>query len=66
MESTSLLFAHGLDLFLTRGVNPSGTFDMLTDSFNKAQLLLTLAVLSVGLAVAKPAVDRAALKAKWF
>lgn len=39
---------------------------MLTDSFNKAQLLLTLAVLSVGLAVAKPAVDRAALKAKWF
>ena len=66
VESTTLLLAHGLDLFFTRGVNPSGTFDILTDSFNKAQLLLTLAGLSVGIAIAKPAVQRKALKAKWF
>lgn len=66
LESTSLLFAHGLDLFLTRGLAPSGTFDILSDSFNKVQLLLTLAVLSGGIAVAKPAVRQKALKAKWF
>jgi hypothetical protein len=66
VESTSLLLTYGLDLFFTRGVNPSGTFDILTDGFNKAQLLLTLAVLSVGIAVAKPAVDGKALKMKWF
>lgn len=66
LESTSLLFAHGLDLFLTRGLNPSGTFDILSDSFNKAQLLLTLAVLSAGIIVAKPAVQRKALRARWY
>lgn len=66
VESTSLLLTYGLDLFFTRGVNPSGTFDILTDGFNKVQLLLTLAVLSVGIAVARPAVQRKALRAKWF
>jgi len=66
VESTSLLLVHWLDLFFSRGVTPSGTFDILTDSFNKAQLLLTLAVLSVGIAVAKPAVQRKNLTAKWF
>lgn len=66
VESTSLLLVHGLDLFFTRAVNPSGTFDILTDSFNKFQLLATLAVLSAGIFVAKPAVQRKMLKAKWF
>lgn len=66
VESTSLLLVHGLDLFFTKGIDPSGTFDILTDSFNKAQLLLTLAGLSVGIAVARPAVRRKALNAKWF
>jgi hypothetical protein len=66
VESTSLVFAHGLDLFLTRGVTPSGTFDILSDDFNKAQLLLTLAALSVGIAIAKPAVGRKLLKMKWY
>ena len=51
---------------MTRGLNPSGTFDILSDNFNKVQLLLTLAVLSVGIAVAKPAVDRKMLNARWF
>jgi hypothetical protein len=66
LESTSLLFAHGIDLFLTRGVNPSGTFDILSDNFNKLQLLLTLAGLSGGIFIAKPAVRRKMLQAKWY
>ncbi|WWC87349.1 uncharacterized protein L201_002238 [Kwoniella dendrophila CBS 6074] len=66
VESTSLLFAHGLDLFLTRGITPSGTFDILSDSFNKAQLLLTLGALTIGILVAGPAVKRKELKNKWF
>ncbi|WVF70429.1 hypothetical protein IAT40_005219 [Kwoniella sp. CBS 6097] len=66
VESTSLLFTYGLDLFLTRGLTPSGTFDILSDSFNKAQLLLTLGALSVGIFVAGPAVQRKGLKMKWY
>lgn len=66
LESTSLLLTHGLDLFLTRGVNPSGTFDILSDNFNKIQLLLTLAGLSGGIFIAKPAVRRKMLQAKWY
>ena len=61
-----MLLAHGLDLFMTRGLNPSGTFDILSDTFNKFQLLITLAVLSIGIGVAKPAVTKKALKMRWF
>ncbi|KAG5641215.1 hypothetical protein DXG03_005748 [Asterophora parasitica] len=42
LESTSLVFAYGLDMFLTR-VAPSNTFDVLSENFNKAQLVLTVA-----------------------
>ncbi|KAK8846600.1 hypothetical protein IAR55_005686 [Kwoniella newhampshirensis] len=66
VESTSLTFAYGLDLFLTRGLTPSGTFDILTDNFNKAQLLLTLGALSAGIFVAGPAVKNKKLKMKWY
>ncbi|WVQ83875.1 hypothetical protein IAT38_006019 [Cryptococcus sp. DSM 104549] len=66
VESTSLLFAYGQDLFLTRGLTPSGTFDILSDSFNKAQLLLTLGALSLGIFVAGPAVRGKKLKMKWY
>ncbi|WVW78933.1 hypothetical protein I302_100896 [Kwoniella bestiolae CBS 10118] len=66
VESTSVLFAYGLDLFLTRGITPSGTFDILSDTFNKAQLLLTLGALSIGILVAGPAVKRKELKNKWY
>ncbi|KAM6494743.1 hypothetical protein JOM56_009366, partial [Amanita muscaria] len=31
--TTRVCFAHGMDLFLTR-VSPSGTFDVLSESFN--------------------------------
>ena len=65
LESTSLVLAHGLDLFGTR-VNPSGTFDILSDAFNKVQLVLTIAGLGVGILVAKPAVQRKMLRARWY
>ncbi|WVR04286.1 hypothetical protein IAU60_001286 [Kwoniella sp. DSM 27419] len=66
VESTSLVFTYGLDLFLTRGLSPSGTFDILSDSFNKVQLLLTLGVLTAGILVAGPAVQKKNLKMKWY
>ncbi|KAG8893750.1 hypothetical protein FRB99_001723, partial [Tulasnella sp. 403] len=40
LESTSMVFAYGLDLFFTR-VAPSGTFDLLSEDFNRVQLLFT-------------------------
>ncbi|WVN88836.1 uncharacterized protein L203_104050 [Cryptococcus depauperatus CBS 7841] len=66
LESTSLLFACGQDLFLTRGLAPSGSFDILSDNFNKAQLLLTLGALSVGISLARPAVRTKMLRMRWF
>jgi hypothetical protein len=65
LESTTLLFGYGLDLFGSR-VTPSGTFDILSDAFNKPQLLLTIAGLTVGIMFAKPALERKILKARWF
>jgi len=66
LESTALLLASGLDMFCTSAIQPSGTFDILGSGFNKFQLVLTLAALAVGVAVAKPAVARKNLKEKWF
>ncbi|WVQ76617.1 hypothetical protein IAR50_006290 [Cryptococcus sp. DSM 104548] len=65
VESTGLIFGWGQDLFLTRGLTPAGTFDILSDSFNKAQLLLTLGALSAGIMVARPAVMRKMLRMRW-
>lgn len=64
LESTSVVFVSGLD-WLVASVTPSGTFDILSASFNKPQLILTIAVLSVGLAVTKPMVAAKFLKARW-
>ncbi|KAI0033037.1 DUF1620-domain-containing protein [Vararia minispora EC-137] len=65
LESTSLVFAYGLDLFGSR-VAPSKTFDVLSESFNKAQLVLTVAGLAVAIIVAKPAVGRKRLRERWY
>lgn len=56
LESTSLVFAYGLDVFGTR-VAPSGTFDVLGKSFNKVQMLLTVAALFALLIFVKPIVS---------
>ncbi|KAG8863325.1 hypothetical protein FRB96_008816 [Tulasnella sp. 330] len=60
LESTSLVFAYGLDLFQTR-VSPSNKFDQLDEDFNRIQLVLTILGLAVGIAVTKPIVRSKAL-----
>ncbi|KAI6156842.1 DUF1620-domain-containing protein [Pisolithus tinctorius] len=65
LESTSLVLAIGLDLFLTR-VSPSGTFDVLSESFNKAQLVLTIGGLALAIGLVRPVVRRRQLKARWY
>ncbi|UZJ53031.1 hypothetical protein CBS101457_002351 [Exobasidium rhododendri] len=65
LESLSVVFVHGsLDWWVTK-VAPSGTFDLLNESFNKAQLLLTIVVLSAGLLVTKPMVSSKMLRSRW-
>ncbi|KAK7031715.1 hypothetical protein R3P38DRAFT_3393565 [Favolaschia claudopus] len=65
LESTSLVFAYGLDLFLTR-VAPSSTFDILNKNFNKVQLVLTVSALALGISIAQPMVRRKRLRERWY
>lgn len=64
LESSSLLFAHGLDLFYSR-LSPSKTFDLLPDDFPMALLVIVV----VGMAAANAALSvlnrRNALNKKW-
>ncbi|PWN34910.1 DUF1620-domain-containing protein [Meira miltonrushii] len=65
LESTSVVFVdQGLDYFIAT-VAPSGSFDLLSASFNKLQLLLTIAVLTIGLFVTKPMVASKMLRMRW-
>lgn len=65
LESTSLVFAYGQDLFFTK-VAPSGRFDLLSESFNKIQLVLIIAGLSLAISVTRPIVQRRQLKQHWY
>jgi hypothetical protein len=65
LESTSLVFAYGLDLFVTR-VAPSKTFDVLSASFNKVQLVFTIGALTLAIVATKPMVARKKLRERWF
>jgi hypothetical protein len=56
LESTSLIFAFGGDVFGTR-VSPSQAFDILGKGFSKLQLLATVLALGVGVAVLAPMVS---------
>jgi len=56
LESTSLVFAYGLDVFGTR-LSPSFNFDMLGKDFNKFQMLATVAALAVATFVVAPLVS---------
>jgi ER membrane protein complex subunit 1 len=56
LESTSLVFAYGFDVFGTR-VAPSFAFDVLGKGFNKIQMLLTVAALFVGVLFVAPLVS---------
>lgn len=56
IESTSLVFAYGMDVFGTR-LTPSFSFDILGKSFNKFQMLATVAALAVATFVVAPLVS---------
>jgi hypothetical protein len=57
IESTSLVFAYGLDIFGTR-VAPSFAFDILGKGFNKISMLITVVGLFVGVIFVAPLVSR--------
>jgi hypothetical protein len=56
LESTSLVFAYGLDVFSTR-ISPSFSFDILGKDFNKVQMLATVAALAVATVAVAPLVS---------
>ncbi|ORX73199.1 DUF1620-domain-containing protein, partial [Linderina pennispora] len=64
LESTSLVAAYGLDLFFTR-TSPSGTFDQLSPSFSKTNLIVTILALTIGCVVGGPLVRRKVTKQAW-
>ncbi len=64
LESTSLVFAFGHDVFGTQVV-PSGAFDVLGKGFNRIQLLLTIVALFVGVAVVRPIVRKKMVDGRW-
>lgn len=55
LESTSLVFAYGIDIFGTR-VSPSAAFDILGKGFNKLSLVVTVVALGAGVAILAPMV----------
>lgn len=55
LESTSQLLALGLDMFGST-VSPSGRFDVLSEDFNKVQLVATTAGLMLAIGILKPIV----------
>lgn len=64
LESTSLVFAFGHDVFGTQVV-PSGAFDVLGKGFNRVQLLLTIVALLVGVGVVRPIVRKKMVDGRW-
>ena len=64
LESTSLVFVHGLDLFFTR-VMPSRTYDLLTDDFSYGLLSLTILTLLVFTVVSQRMMGVKDLAFKW-
>ncbi|KAI5857871.1 hypothetical protein BZA05DRAFT_347370 [Tricharina praecox] len=64
LESTSLVFAYGGDLFGTR-VAPSMPFDILGKGFGKVQLVLTIVALTIGTMFVAPMVKRKQINSRW-
>lgn len=65
LESTSVLFAFGGDVFGTRAT-PSQAFDVLGKSFNKLQLVLTVVALTGGVAFLAPMVSLGFPQSTWL
>ncbi|CAO3620546.1 unnamed protein product [Cunninghamella blakesleeana] len=64
LESTSLIYAYGLDTFFTYD-SPSRQFDVLSEDFSKSQLLLTISALVIGITITSPIVKRKQVSALW-
>ncbi|KAJ3231433.1 DUF1620 super [Chytriomyces hyalinus] len=64
LESTSIVAAYGLDLFVVRRA-PSKTFDVLSEDFGYMWLIGTLAALLVGIQVAKHYAERKRVRDQW-
>ncbi|PIA64847.1 hypothetical protein AQUCO_00100367v1 [Aquilegia coerulea] len=64
LESTSLVFAYGVDLFFTR-IAPSRTYDSLTEDFSYALLLLTIIGLVAAIFVTWVLSEKKDLRDKW-
>ncbi|RPA94002.1 DUF1620-domain-containing protein [Choiromyces venosus 120613-1] len=65
LESTSIIFAYGGDLFGTR-VTPSMPFDVLGKGFSKIQLVGTILALGVGVGFVAPMVRRKQINQRWL
>lgn len=64
LESTSLVCAYGQDIFFTRRT-PSKQFDLLSEDFSRAGLIITIVALIVGIFVSKKAVARKLISDAW-
>ncbi|KAI4380908.1 hypothetical protein MLD38_007043 [Melastoma candidum] len=64
LESTTLVFSYGVDLFLTR-LAPSRTYDSLTEDFSYALLLLTIVVLVGAIFATWILSEKKELREKW-
>ncbi|KAJ4298741.1 hypothetical protein N0V88_003773 [Collariella sp. IMI 366227] len=64
VESTSLVFAYGIDVFGTR-VAPSWLFDILGKGFNKVALVGTVVALALGVLLLAPMVRRKQINMRW-
>ncbi|TPX33872.1 hypothetical protein SmJEL517_g03357 [Synchytrium microbalum] len=64
LESTSIVVAYGLDMFCLRRA-PSKTFDLLSQDFNRVNLVVTMIGLAVAIFVARYFVARRNLNAAW-
>ncbi|XP_017885451.1 ER membrane protein complex subunit 1 isoform X2 [Ceratina calcarata] len=64
LESTCLVFVHGLDLFYTR-VAPSKTFDVLKEDFDYYLIVVVLAALVISSYIAKKLASQKAQKQAW-
>ncbi|XP_059456208.1 uncharacterized protein LOC132186317 [Corylus avellana] len=64
LESTTLAFAYGVDLFFTR-MAPSRTYDSLTEDFSYALLLITIVALIAAIFVTWVLSERKELQEKW-
>ncbi|XP_012286292.1 ER membrane protein complex subunit 1 isoform X2 [Orussus abietinus] len=64
LESTCLVFVHGLDLFYTR-VAPSKTFDVLKEDFDYYLIVIVLSALLIASYVTKKLASQKAQKQAW-